>query len=215
MSRSGPGARRSPGSCLGLGLHMNIVQLPGMGGGFRIAPPLTATEDEPSLGLTIWNMRSARPVPRFEHDVHVPGAVPGSCAPHPRLRSFPRIGRGPLTGPNSGRRVSVDSGHQRPSLSSAARRAHSLLSRLLLCPPGKPGSPSAVNRRIQRATGSQVSTSSTNSQVLRDHPPKRPTHLRLPLKDPVTWAFITVMTREPTRNGVSIDKGTRKSMPTG
>src|SRR5216110_566409 len=35
--------------CLELGLHMNIVQLPGMGGVFRIAPPLTATEDELSL----------------------------------------------------------------------------------------------------------------------------------------------------------------------
>jgi 2,2-dialkylglycine decarboxylase (pyruvate) len=39
--------------CLELGLHMNIVQLPGMGGVFRIAPPLTATEDEIALGLTI------------------------------------------------------------------------------------------------------------------------------------------------------------------
>ncbi|MEV7084647.1 aspartate aminotransferase family protein [Streptomyces sp. NPDC093085] len=39
--------------CLELGLHMNIVQLPGMGGVFRIAPPLTATEEELSLGLTI------------------------------------------------------------------------------------------------------------------------------------------------------------------
>ncbi|MEV4969859.1 aspartate aminotransferase family protein [Streptomyces scopuliridis] len=39
--------------CLRLGLHMNIVQLPGMGGVFRIAPPLTATEDELSLGLSI------------------------------------------------------------------------------------------------------------------------------------------------------------------
>jgi len=39
--------------CLELGLHMNIVQLPGMGGVFRIAPPLTATEDELSLGLSI------------------------------------------------------------------------------------------------------------------------------------------------------------------
>ncbi|MCX4904824.1 aspartate aminotransferase family protein [Streptomyces sp. NBC_00878] len=39
--------------CLELGLHTNIVQLPGMGGVFRIAPPLTATEDELSLGLTI------------------------------------------------------------------------------------------------------------------------------------------------------------------
>ncbi|TXL89796.1 aspartate aminotransferase family protein [Streptomyces sp. IB2014 016-6] len=39
--------------CLELGLHMNIVQLPGMGGVFRIAPPLTATEEELSLGLEI------------------------------------------------------------------------------------------------------------------------------------------------------------------
>lgn len=39
--------------CLQLGLHMNIVQLPGMGGVFRIAPPLTATEDEIDLGLSI------------------------------------------------------------------------------------------------------------------------------------------------------------------
>ncbi|MFJ5266048.1 aspartate aminotransferase family protein [Streptomyces sp. NPDC088387] len=39
--------------CLELGLHMNIVQLPGMGGVFRIAPPLTATEEELALGLGI------------------------------------------------------------------------------------------------------------------------------------------------------------------
>ncbi|GAB3833219.1 aspartate aminotransferase family protein [Kribbella italica] len=39
--------------CLELGLHMNIVQLPGMGGVFRIAPPLTATEEELALGLQI------------------------------------------------------------------------------------------------------------------------------------------------------------------
>jgi 2,2-dialkylglycine decarboxylase (pyruvate) len=37
--------------CLALGLHMNVVQLPGMGGIFRIAPPLTSTEEEVSLGL--------------------------------------------------------------------------------------------------------------------------------------------------------------------
>jgi 2,2-dialkylglycine decarboxylase (pyruvate) len=39
--------------CLELGLHMNIVQMPGMGGVFRIAPPLTASEDELALGLDI------------------------------------------------------------------------------------------------------------------------------------------------------------------
>ncbi|GAA5165094.1 aspartate aminotransferase family protein [Pseudonocardia eucalypti] len=39
--------------CLELGLHVNIVQLPGMGGVFRIAPPLTATEEDLQLGLDI------------------------------------------------------------------------------------------------------------------------------------------------------------------
>jgi len=39
--------------CLELGLHMNIVQLPGIGGTFRIAPPLTSTSDEIALGLQI------------------------------------------------------------------------------------------------------------------------------------------------------------------
>ena len=36
-----------------LGLSMNIVNLPGMGGVFRIAPPLTVTDDEIDLGVTI------------------------------------------------------------------------------------------------------------------------------------------------------------------
>jgi len=39
--------------CLELGLHMNIVQLPGSGGTFRIAPPLTSTVEELALGLEI------------------------------------------------------------------------------------------------------------------------------------------------------------------
>lgn len=37
--------------CYDLGLHMNVVQLPGMGGISRIAPPLTATDDELRSGL--------------------------------------------------------------------------------------------------------------------------------------------------------------------
>lgn len=37
--------------CLELGLHLNVVQLPGMGGTFRIAPPLTGTDEEIALGL--------------------------------------------------------------------------------------------------------------------------------------------------------------------
>jgi len=39
--------------CLELGLHVNVVQLPGMGGTFRIAPSLTSTTDEIALGLEI------------------------------------------------------------------------------------------------------------------------------------------------------------------
>lgn len=39
--------------CLELGLHMNIVQLPGIGGTFRMAPPLTSTDEELALGLEI------------------------------------------------------------------------------------------------------------------------------------------------------------------
>jgi 2,2-dialkylglycine decarboxylase (pyruvate) len=37
--------------CLALGLHMNVVQLPGMGGTFRIAPPLTSSEEEIARGV--------------------------------------------------------------------------------------------------------------------------------------------------------------------
>lgn len=40
-------------ACLDRGLHMNIVQLPGMGGIFRIAPPLTISDDEFDSGLGI------------------------------------------------------------------------------------------------------------------------------------------------------------------
>ncbi|WP_344503075.1 aspartate aminotransferase family protein [Dactylosporangium maewongense] len=39
--------------CLELGLHVNVVQLPGMGGTFRIAPPLTSTDEEIDQGLEI------------------------------------------------------------------------------------------------------------------------------------------------------------------
>ena len=39
--------------CLRRGLHMNIVQLPGMGGVFRVAPPLTISQDELDLGVDI------------------------------------------------------------------------------------------------------------------------------------------------------------------
>ena len=40
-------------ACLERGLHMNIVQLPRMGGIFRIAPPLTITDAELDAGLDI------------------------------------------------------------------------------------------------------------------------------------------------------------------
>ncbi|MFW0785867.1 aspartate aminotransferase family protein [Gordonia sp. CPCC 206044] len=39
--------------CFDLGLHMNVVQLPGMGGIFRIAPPLTITDAELGEGMAI------------------------------------------------------------------------------------------------------------------------------------------------------------------
>ncbi len=39
--------------CLELGLSMNIVNLPGMGGVARMAPPLTVSDEEIDLGLTI------------------------------------------------------------------------------------------------------------------------------------------------------------------
>ena len=39
--------------CLELGLHMNVVQLPGMGGVFRIAPALTSSIAELDLGVEI------------------------------------------------------------------------------------------------------------------------------------------------------------------
>ena len=40
-------------ACLERGLHMNIVQLPGMGGIFRIAPPLTISEDDLHHGVDV------------------------------------------------------------------------------------------------------------------------------------------------------------------
>ncbi|MDD7938339.1 aspartate aminotransferase family protein [Actinomycetospora lutea] len=39
--------------CLRRGLHVNIVQLPGLGGVVRMAPPLTITDDDLHLGLDI------------------------------------------------------------------------------------------------------------------------------------------------------------------
>lgn len=45
--------RRVTTECLERGLHMNIVQLPGMGGVFRMAPPLTVSDGEIDLGLEI------------------------------------------------------------------------------------------------------------------------------------------------------------------
>ena len=40
-------------ACLQRGLHVNIVQLPGMGGIFRIAPPLTIGEDDLHHGMDV------------------------------------------------------------------------------------------------------------------------------------------------------------------
>ena len=43
-------------ACLSHGLHLNIVQLPGMGGIFRIAPPLTTSEAELDTGIEILDL---------------------------------------------------------------------------------------------------------------------------------------------------------------
>ena len=51
--------------CLELGLHMNVVQLPGMGGVFRIAPALTSSADELDLGLRILDQAIGDVAPRF------------------------------------------------------------------------------------------------------------------------------------------------------
>lgn len=51
--------------CLELGLHMNIVQLPGIGGTFRIAPALTSTEQELDLGLEILDQAIGEVAPAF------------------------------------------------------------------------------------------------------------------------------------------------------
>ena len=52
--------RRVTAECLALGLHMNIVQLPGMGGVFRIAPPLTVSDSELDLGVEILDQALAK-----------------------------------------------------------------------------------------------------------------------------------------------------------
>lgn len=45
--------RRITTRCLELGLHLNVIQLPGTGGTFRIAPPLTTSAEEIALGVQI------------------------------------------------------------------------------------------------------------------------------------------------------------------
>jgi 2,2-dialkylglycine decarboxylase (pyruvate) len=51
--------------CLELGLHMNVVQLPQMGATFRIAPPMTASEDELRRGVEILDQAIGDVAPRF------------------------------------------------------------------------------------------------------------------------------------------------------
>lgn len=46
--------------CLALGLHMNIVQLPGFAGVFRLAPPLTISDAEIDQGLAILDQAIGR-----------------------------------------------------------------------------------------------------------------------------------------------------------
>lgn len=51
-------------ACLERGLHLNIVQLPGMGGVFRIAPPLTISEDDLHAGADILDASIAQVLAR-------------------------------------------------------------------------------------------------------------------------------------------------------
>ena len=51
--------------CLELGLHMNVVQLREMGGAFRIAPPLTATEEEIDRGVALLDQAIGDVAPAF------------------------------------------------------------------------------------------------------------------------------------------------------
>ena len=51
--------------CLQLGLHMNIVQLPGIGGTFRLAPALTSTKAELDLGVEILDQAITEIAPAF------------------------------------------------------------------------------------------------------------------------------------------------------
>ncbi|GAA3221212.1 aspartate aminotransferase family protein [Actinocorallia longicatena] len=69
--------RRVTAECLSLGLHMNIVQLPGMGGVFRIAPPLTVTPEELDLGLEILDTALTRAAREADLAVNA-GQVPGA-----------------------------------------------------------------------------------------------------------------------------------------
>ena len=50
--------------CMKLGLSMNIVKLPAMGGVFRIAPPLTVSDAEIDLGLEMLGQAIATGVAR-------------------------------------------------------------------------------------------------------------------------------------------------------
>lgn len=51
-------------ACMDLGLSMNVVQLPGMGGVFRIAPPLTVSDEEIDLGVDLLGQALARSLGR-------------------------------------------------------------------------------------------------------------------------------------------------------
>lgn len=54
--------------CMRLGLSMNIVSLPGMGGVFRIAPPLTVSDAEIDLGLELLQQAITRVLAAGGHD---------------------------------------------------------------------------------------------------------------------------------------------------
>lgn len=60
-------------ACLEHGLHLNIVQLPGMGGIVRIAPPLTTSEGELDAGLDILETSLQAVLARRHHTSQLAG----------------------------------------------------------------------------------------------------------------------------------------------
>ena len=91
--------------CMALGLSMNIVQLPGMGGVFRIAPPLTVSEGSvvtKSLAVPVMsNFWKRSSPPRSVVKPAVPRKVKALLPPSSDEASMPDRSNNPSCGPSS------------------------------------------------------------------------------------------------------------------